>query len=132
MWLSTLCCAAAAAADARDLPLCERLFAQLAPHVGEHANIVFATLGSVARYTGLLAHALGREDAPEQLARAIESNRTFGLPAWEARALLDLAETAPARDAALAALSAAEALSAKLGLPVVHERAERVRRRLSG
>jgi class 3 adenylate cyclase len=131
-WLWTLCSAAAAAADARNLALCEQLFAQLAPHVDEHANIVFATIGSTARYTGLLARALGREEAPQHLARAVASNRAFGLPAWQARALLDLAEATADPATALAALAEAEALSVKFALPVVRERAERTRRRLGG
>jgi hypothetical protein len=96
---------------------------------------VFGTLGSVARYAGLVARALGRnEDAEHWLARAAERNGAFGAPAWRARALLDLAELGFERDGKLAGEASAgfdeaRELSSRLGLVVVGARAERLRAR---
>jgi class 3 adenylate cyclase len=134
-WLLSLCGAAVAAADAGDATLCAWLHEELAQHADEHANFVFGTLGSVARYAGLVARVLGRnEDAEHWLARAAERNGAFGAPAWRARALLDLAELGFERDGKLAGEASAgfdeaRELSSRLGLVVVGARAERLRAR---
>jgi len=134
-WLLSLCGAAVAAADAGDVALCAWLNEQLAQHGDEHANFMFGTLGSVARYAGLTARALGRlEEAERWLERAALRDGAFGAPAWRARALLDLAELRWERDGKLvgearAGFDEARELSSRLGLAVISERAERLRAR---
>ena len=132
-WLLHLCAAATAAARAGNLPLCDWLVETLSPHAHEHANFVFGTLGSVARYVALLAAALGqRERAQQNFELAIASNAAFGAVTWEARAALDLAELrfsfAGASDPeARARLEAVQDASQRLGLSALRERAERLR-----
>jgi hypothetical protein len=131
-WLMTLCGTAAAAADARDLPLCAWILAALAPHADEHANIVFGTMGSVARYLGVLAGALGRDEEAERwLVHAAERDGAFGAVTWRARAQLDLAGLRFARlgagdAAARAALAEVREISERLRLPGLGERVERL------
>jgi hypothetical protein len=131
-WLMMLCGAAAAAADAGDSALCEWLLAELEPHACEHANFVFGTMGSVARYLGLLAAALGRGDEAERwFAEAAARDGAFGNVTWRVRALLDLAAFCFAREgsahaAARSALAEALAVSERLGLPALGERARRL------
>jgi len=137
-WLLAMCGAAVAAADAGDRALCGWLRDQLAPHTDEHANFVFGTLGSVARYVGLTARALGYFDEAEAwLTRASERDGAFGAPAWRARALLDLADLRRERAGALSAdarvaFDEARELSSRLGLLVLADRAQRLRERWDG
>lgn len=125
VWLMSLCQISISAAHLGDRAFCEELMEALRPHSGCHANVVFASMGSVARYLGLLAWRIGRlDDAADWLHEAIESNRQMGAASWTARSQLDLArlgfersgrEHAPSRQLLGEAREAAE----RLRLPTV-------------
>jgi hypothetical protein len=92
LWLWRMCQIAEATARLGDASLAGALLALLEPCAGEHANMTFATLGSVARYIGLLHQVLGRlEDAEICLLAAERSNQAMGAVTWLARTRLDLA-----------------------------------------
>ena len=92
-WLSNLCQLAPAVAVIGNDGQRQALLAHLQPHAQSHANTVFMTQGSVARYTGLLQASLDQDTlAKTSLRAAIEANRNLGAPTWQARAELDLIE----------------------------------------
>jgi hypothetical protein len=129
IWLSTLCQLAAAVAHLEERAIGADLLAVLTPHAAEHANTVFATMGSVARYIGLLYQLLGRiDDAERALGAAIEANAAMGAASWLARSRLDLAALRFDRygrgdEIANRSLADAAAAAAAFGLATVAERA---------
>jgi hypothetical protein len=134
-WLVTLCGLAGAAAFLEERTAAESLYALLEPHASEHANVVFATLGSVERYLGLLCGTLGRDEEVEYRSRrAIAANRSMGTVTWLARSQLDYIDWRLARgtfDSECRALLRDAASSANdLGLPAVVERAEAIAKQI--
>jgi tetratricopeptide (TPR) repeat protein len=132
-WLVTICGLGAVAAAVGDERVATRLYEMLAPHASENANVIFAMVGSVERYLGLLGACLRRHDAVEQhLRRAIVANREIGAVTWLARSQLDYAEWRLERDTFDAEcqglLDEATASATRLGLPSVLERAEQIAR----
>ncbi len=87
-----------------DASLGQRLMPLIEPRVDAHANMTFATYGSMARAMGLACAAAGDTDrACSFLVQAVTSNRRAGIRAWEARSLVDLARfDRPGRDRHLA------------------------------
>jgi hypothetical protein len=132
VWLWNLCLVAASAAAVGDAPLGRTLLPLLLPHARQHANMVFATLGSVTRYVALLQRLLGRMDEAEHsLLEAEEANDAIGAVSWLARTRLDLAELrferfGRANSLGRAALDHAAEAAAKHGLSNVADRAARL------
>ncbi len=127
-WLVTICGFSAAAAHLGDRTTARRLHALLEDHAGLHANVVFVTLGSVARYVGLLCRCLGDHDAAEShLLRAIDANREIGAVSWLVRSQLDYLECrlerAGSDDRIRELLRDATSSAERIGLPTVIERA---------
>lgn len=129
LWLCNLCQLVLAAAATNDVAKAENLNVLLEPHKTEHANSMFMTFGSVARYIGLISRVAGRLDDAESLLReAIAANQQLGAVTWVARCQLDLAEILHMRngiDEEAQALTAQTIASASdLGLPCVLARAQ--------
>ena len=132
LWLSRACQLAAVAQHLGDVSSGHRLLDVLRPHAGEHGNMLFATMGSVARYLGLLCRLLGRLDEAESWLNVAENaNEKLGAVTWLARTRLDVAElrferAGTADPRGRAALAQATAAATELGLATVGERAARL------
>jgi DNA-binding SARP family transcriptional activator len=113
-----------------DVPRAAVLYEELAELADRSTtDIPEGSVGALARYVGVLAAMLGRDDeAADRLRSAIETDlRTGGRP-WVAYAKADLAEVRDrqgARDAAHALRSEAAAAAAELGLGRLTARLER-------
>ncbi len=133
LWLPTMCQIAATAAHLVDVESGRELLDRLVPYAEQHGNMMFATMGSVARYVGLLCRLLDRpQDAERWLLAAEHANEKLGAVTWLARTRVDLAELRFAcfgsdDPRGCAALEAAASAAAALGLATVSERASRLR-----
>ncbi|MFK7955600.1 MAG: AAA family ATPase [Lysobacterales bacterium] len=107
----------------------ETLLELLSPALQFQANMVFNTLGSVARYVGLLKLLDGDTAGAERhLEQAVQDNDQIGAVTWAARCRLDLALLANARGEPFATL-VAEALdvAVKLKMPLLRSQIDRLR-----
>jgi hypothetical protein len=135
LWLSKACQLAAVAHHLADPASARRMLGQLLPHASEHGNMLFGTMGSVARYLGLLSRLLGDLDAAERwLGMAQDANEKLGAVTWLVRTRLDLVElrferAGPADERGRAALALAADAAEALGLATLAERAGRLRER---
>lgn len=126
IWLWTMCQAAplAAAYDADRVPW---FIEQLTPHRAEFANMVFSTVGPVARSLGLLRGAVGDHDgAIADLELALSVSEKLHAAGWSARVRLDLADAlraAGSPDRIEELRSVAERDAELLGMPLVAGRA---------
>ncbi len=92
MWLWNIAQLAYAVARLNLSQHAQALLRLLQPKRGYQANMVFNTLGSVARYSGMLKSMLGDiEGARAELLHAIADNQQLGAVTWKARCQLDLA-----------------------------------------
>ncbi|CAN5122009.1 AAA family ATPase [soil metagenome] len=114
-----------------DAPRAAILYDLLLPHAD--LNVYSApelSLGSAARYLGLLSATLGRrEEAVRHFEEAIEANERMGSPPWAAHSRHDLAAVLLARDApgdlerARSLLREVVDVSSRLGMTVLSSRA---------
>ena len=118
MFLMRLYDLAVVAEAVGDTVLARRLRPLIEPRVDAHANMTFATYGSMARAMGLVCAATGDVDAGRGwLRQAVDSNHRAGIRAWEARSLVDLARFDP--DGRSAHLARARSIGESWGLPGV-------------
>lgn len=94
-----------------DTPRAERLFALLSPLASMHAAIGAShSLGSAARWAGLLAEHLGRRpEAAHLLALALEANEAMGAAYEREETLRDLCRVEPGRPSGAVSAAAVEA-----------------------
>jgi DNA-binding SARP family transcriptional activator/tetratricopeptide (TPR) repeat protein len=129
-WLSgiTLLCDVCAALNVQThLP---ELYAALLPHEGVNAVAGIGTMcfGSVARYLGKLAAALGRvPEAERHFERALEVNRALRSPVLVAHTQLDWAEALGHGARAERMVDEAAQVAEELGLAAIARRASRLR-----
>jgi tetratricopeptide (TPR) repeat protein len=129
-WLSamTLLCDACTALNAR--AHMAELYEALLPHGDVNAVAGLGTMcfGSVARYLGKLAAALGRSSAAERhFERALEANRALGSPVLVAHTQLDWAAALGAGTRAERMIGEAARTAEELGLTAIARRASRLR-----
>jgi DNA-binding SARP family transcriptional activator/tetratricopeptide (TPR) repeat protein len=129
-WLSamTLLCDACTALNAR--AHMAELYEVLLPHVDVNAAAGLGTMcfGSVARYVGKLAAALGRSaEAERHFERALEANRGLGSPVLVAHTHLDWAAALGAGPRAQRMIGEAARTAEELGLAAIARRASRLR-----
>ncbi len=131
-WLITLAILGELCGSLGDADLAAPLYPALLAHADRHVAIglSIASYGSVARYLGLVAKAIGDLDAAaEHLAHAVESNESAGALAWAAHVRQELAEALLARGAsgdrrqALELSTRARSDAESLGMGVVARRA---------
>jgi DNA-binding SARP family transcriptional activator len=126
VWLWNTC--QMASLSARFAPeLREQYLTHLAPHGGQIANTVFASVGPVDRYVGQLRASVGDVEIAEScFLKAIDVATSMSAASWKARTQLDLADLLSGlgrkSEAALLRERAAE-VAANVGLPVVADRA---------
>lgn len=122
IWLWTMCQLAPIAA-ANDSARVRFFIDALEEHRDEFANMVFSSVGPVARALGLLQAADGNtEQALEDLRLAVEICDRMGATGWAARCRLDLADLVSGEEAA--GLRNRAGLDAEtIGLPLVVARA---------
>ena len=129
-WLSamTLLCDACTALGARRHMA--KLYEALAPHGGVNAVAGIGTLcfGSVERYLGKLAAALGRAEAAEgHFQRALAANRALRSPVLEAHTELDWAAALGTGARAERMIAEAARTAEELGLAAIARRAAQLR-----
>jgi hypothetical protein len=124
------CTWAEAAALSGHLEACQALYERMAPRSNQHAVTGGWYLGSMARYLGLFASALGRpNEADDWFGHAEMDHVALRTPPWLARGRLDWAEALWRRgEVARSQELAGQALSAigDLDLGVSRSRAERL------
>jgi DNA-binding SARP family transcriptional activator len=126
VWLWNTC--QMASLSARFAPeLREKYLMDLAPHGGQIATTVFASVGPVDRYVGQLRASVGDvEIAEREFLKAIDVATSMSAASWKARTQLDLADLVSSlgreSEAAVLRERAAE-VAANVGLPVVADRA---------
>ena len=128
-WLISMTLLADLAAGLRDAPRARLLYDLLLPYRERNIVIGMATvcLGSLARYVGRLALAIGeRTAAVEHLQLAIEANTALTAPVQLAHTQVDLAQALGPGPDALAMVEAARLTADDLHLPAVTRRLEQL------
>ncbi|MGO9886013.1 MAG: guanylate cyclase, partial [Solirubrobacteraceae bacterium] len=128
-WLISMTLLADLAAGLRDAPRARLLYDLLLPYRERNIVIGMATvcLGSLARYVGRLALAIGeRTAAVEHLQLAIEANTALTAPVQLAHTQVDLAQALGPGPEALAMVEAARLTADDLHLPAVTRRLEQL------
>ncbi|MBU2666497.1 AAA family ATPase [Actinoplanes bogorensis] len=113
-----------------DLDVVAGCYERMRPHAGLYLNSMSACHGTFARLLGTMATALGRPEAPDLLARAVELEERIGAPAFVCQAQIayagSLRTTDPRRSRELG--SAALATARRLGLTALAARAAELAR----
>jgi predicted ATPase len=93
IWLALVGTIAEAAAAVGHRPLADRLYEALLPFAGTAVTMAGAVafLGAVDHYLGLLAAALGRQEAASHFRAAVALHRRLGARPWAARSSRELA-----------------------------------------